>query len=347
MPTTTQIYRQLAEHCAKIADIRHASAVLQWDQETYMPEGSSEVRARQLSTLAELAHRLLTSAKTEKLIRKLLDKDGLNERQQKNVQLLKEDFEKNKKLPSSFVQKQTKAIHQGFDAWIKARKSNRFKTFEKPLQKIIDLKKQEAELLGYEHHPYNALLNDYDKGMTVKQLDNIFSLLAEELEPIMLDYQIKSPRHQDIYAGKHFPKDQQWAFGMHLLRELHFDFKKGRQDISAHPFTTSFGSADVRVTTRIDEKDPANMIWSCIHELGHALYEQGLPAAEYGMPLGEACSLSIHESQSRLWENAVGKNTFFWNHYFPVLQSYFPEQLKDVSLIQFMQHANRVEPSLI
>jgi carboxypeptidase Taq len=131
------------------------------------------------------------------------------------------------------------------------------------------------------------------------------------------------------------------------LKELHFNFENGRQDISAHPFTTSFGSSDVRVTTRIDEKNPANMIWSCIHELGHALYEQGLPAEEYGMPLGEACSLSIHESQSRLWENAVGKNASFWKYYFPVLQSYFPEQLQNVSHEQFMRHANRVEPSLI
>jgi carboxypeptidase Taq len=347
MPSTSQIYRQLAEHCAKIADIRHASAVLQWDQETHMPEGSNEVRARQLSTLAELAHRLFTSAKTEKLIKKLIHKDDLSDRQQKNVQRLLEDFEKNKKLPASFIQKQTRAVHQGFDAWIKARKANRFKVFEKPLQKIIDLKKQEAELLGYEHHPYDALLNEYDKGITVQQLDKIFSSLAEKLEPIMLGQQKKSQVQQDIYSGKHFPQDHQWNFGIQMLREMHFNFDKGRQDISAHPFTTSFGSSDVRVTTRIDEKNPANMIWSCMHELGHALYEQGLPAEEYGMPLGEACSLSIHESQSRLWENAVGKNASFWKHYFPVLQSYFPEQLQDVSEEQFMRHANRVEPSLI
>jgi carboxypeptidase Taq len=146
---------------------------------------------------------------------------------------------------------------------------------------------------------------------------------------------------------QHFPRQQQWDWGMHLLKHLNFDFDSGRQDISEHPFSTSFHPNDVRITTRIAEEDFGNMTWSCIHEVGHALYEQGLPVQEYGLPLGEACSYSIHESQSRLWENNVGRSKLFWQHYYPLLTNFFPQQFGKVSLEEFYLAINKVQPSLV
>jgi carboxypeptidase Taq len=151
----------------------------------------------------------------------------------------------------------------------------------------------------------------------------------------------------DRFLKQHFPKDVQWDWSMHLLKELHFDFESGRQDLSEHPFSISFGATDVRVTTRVDEQDFASMTWSCIHEAGHALYEQGLPQEQYGLPLGEACSYSIHESQSRLWENNVGRSRQYWQHYFPEVKSRFGEQFRSVDAEAFYRAINKVEPSLV
>jgi len=208
------------------------------------------------------------------------------------------------------------------------------------------LKKAEADMLGYQNHPYNALMNDYDKGLTVATVDAIFGDLKPQLLTLLQAIKNK-PQVDNSFLHQHFNKDDQWKFGMQVLQQIGFDFEAGRQDISVHPFTTSFNSQDVRVTTRIDEKDLGNMTWSCIHEGGHALYEQGLPAEEYGLPLSEYCSLSIHESQSRLWENSVGRGIAFWKHNFPLLKTFFPEQCSNLTIDTFYKGINRVEPSLI
>jgi carboxypeptidase Taq len=149
------------------------------------------------------------------------------------------------------------------------------------------------------------------------------------------------------FLHQSFPKDEQWKWGLYIIKQLQFDFEAGRQDISEHPFSTSFNSSDVRITTRIDENDFSNMTWSCIHETGHALYEQGLPSSQYGLPLSEACSYSIHESQSRLWENNVGRSMEFWSHYYPELQKHFQQQFKNTTVEQFYKGINKVKPSFI
>jgi carboxypeptidase Taq len=156
-----------------------------------------------------------------------------------------------------------------------------------------------------------------------------------------------APQVDDSFLQQHYPKQQQWDFGMDIIKQLGFDFNAGRQDISEHPFTTSFNAADVRITTRIDENDFSNMLWSCIHETGHALYEQGLPGSGYGLPSGEYASLSIHESQSRLWENNVGRGQAFWEHHYVPLQQCFPGQLNNISPERFYKGINKVQPSLI
>ncbi|HEY0297818.1 MAG TPA: carboxypeptidase M32, partial [Arachidicoccus sp.] len=187
---------------------------------------------------------------------------------------------------------------------------------------------------------------DYEKSASVKMLDNLFESMTKPLQDI-LQQVLSKQSGDDSFLHGHYPKDTQWNWGMYLIKELGFDFDAGRQDMSEHPFTTNFCSQDVRITTRIDEQDFANMTWSCIHETGHALYEQGLPNTDYGLPSGEFASLSIHESQSRFWENCVGRGFAFWQHYFPKLKAYFPSQLKGISLDKFYQSVNKVQPSLI
>ena len=240
----------------------------------------------------------------------------------------------------------SEAVNKSFYAWIEARKQNKFASFEQPLHDIIQFKKQEADLLGYEKHRYDALMNDYDRGLTVATTDALFASLKPQLSDLLMKINAM-PQVEDSFLRQHFAKDQQWETGLEILRRMHFDFEAGRQDISEHPFTINFCSQDVRVTTRIDENDFANMLWSCIHEGGHALYEQGLPAAEYGLPLGEYCSLSIHESQSRLWENCIGRGLPFWKHNYSLLQHNFSAQFKNTSVPQFYKGINKVQPSLI
>ena len=344
--STPKLYGQYKEQMQKIADIRYAAAVLQWDQETYMPAKSIGHRARQIATLSETAHKLFTAKKTGQLLDTLAGRGDLPEEEQKNIELSRYDYNKLKKLPSSFVRALSEAVSTSYQYWAEAKNNNSFKLFEDSLDKLIHLKRKEASQLGWEGHPYNALLNEYERGCTVSFLDATFSSLQRPLKEMLASIG-RQPQVDDAFLQKHFPSQLQWQFGLDIIKQLGFDFKAGRQDISEHPFTTSFSSTDVRVTTRISENDFGNMCWSCIHEAGHALYEQGLSEEQYGLPLGEYSSLSIHESQSRLWENNVGRSQGFWQHQFPLLLTYFPEQFQDVDPARFYKGINRVQPSLI
>lgn len=329
-----------------MADLKYAAAVLQWDQETYMPAGGADARARQLATLSELAHEHGTDAQLQNLVNELRGRGDLDAKQQRNIALTAEDIAKQQKLSSAFVRQLSEAVSKAFNAWIAARKQNSFRYFESALGELVALKKQEAGLLGYEAHPYNALLKDYEKSIDVARLDQVFDAIVAPLQQIIQSVALQ-PQPDDAFLHQHYPRQTQWNWGMYLVKELGFNLEAGRQDISEHPFTTNFSAKDVRITTRIDEQDFANMTWSCIHETGHALYEQGLPDADYGLPSGEYASLSIHESQSRLWENCVGRGIDFWQHYYPVLQQYFPDSLQTVELPQFYRAINKVQPSLI
>ena len=346
MANTLNLYNTYVERMQRIADIRNASALMQWDQETYLPAKGANVRGRQISTLTEMSHQLFTEEAFGDILKELSSKDDLSAEQKRNVELSFEDYTKSRKYPSSFVRALAEHTNVTFHAWIEARKANDFSVFEKSLDQMLQFKRQEADILGYQHHPYDALLNEYEKGATVLLLDKTFKDLLPTLKEIF-DLILAVPQVDDSFLKQYFPKEKQWQWGVFLIKELGFDMEAGRQDLSEHPFSISFNPQDVRITTRVDEQDFSNMTWSCIHEAGHALYEQGLPVEAYGLPLGEACSYSIHESQSRLWENNVGRSRAFWNHYFPVLQSYFPEQLGHISTEQFFKGINKVQPSLI
>jgi carboxypeptidase Taq len=346
MQTSPNLYEEYKASMQKIADVKHAIAVLQWDQETYLPAQGAHFRGQQISTLSEIAHNLFSDDELGKILKELSAKEGLNSEEKRNITLSLEDYEKNKKYSSEFVRKLAEQTNKTYHAWIESRKQNSFSFFENDLEKLIDLKKQEADILGYKEHPYDALLNEYEKGATVKLIDKTFADILPALKPILERIQ-ESKQVDNSFLKQFFPKQQQWEWSIYLLKQLNFDNAAGRQDISEHPFSISFSPEDVRITTRIDENDFGNMTWSCIHEVGHALYEQGLLKDQYGLPLGEACSYSIHESQSRLWENHVGRGLIFWEQHYPVLKNKFPEQFKNISLTDFYKGINKVETSLI
>lgn len=346
MKNSATLYEEYKAAMHRVADLRNASAVLQWDQETYLPPKGAGFRGQQISTLSELSHQLFSKDSFGDLLGELNNRTELAEDEKRNVELTLEDYTKNKKYSSEFVRKMSDQVNRTFHAWISARKQNRFSVYQEDLAKLVELKKQEAELLGYTEHPYNALLDEFEKGATVAMIDKVFTNLIPEIKQLLSEIN-QSEQVDNSFLFRHFPRQQQWDWGMQLCRELNFDFEAGRQDISEHPFSTSFNPGDVRITTRISEEDFGNMTWSCIHEVGHALYEQGLPTAHYGLPLAEACSYSMHESQSRLWENNVGRSKEFWDHQFPRLLKFFPAQLEDCDTEKFYKGINKVQPSLI
>ena len=346
--SSPDLYAEYTDRMEKIADVKYAAAVLQWDQETYLPPKGAAFRGRQLATLSEIAHQWFVDPSLGQLLHDLHDRSDLAEDQRRNIELSLEDYDKQKKFTPAFIRRMSEASSRGFHSWLQARAANSFALFKEDLQQLVELKKEEAQLAGYQDHPYNALLDQYEKGATVSLLDHVFAEVRIPLKAL-LDQIASRPPVEDSFLRGTYPRQKQWDFGMQLIRQLGFDFEAGRQDISEHPFTTSFNSDDVRITTRVDEHDFSHMTWSCIHETGHALYEQGLPAAWYGLPLGEYASLSIHESQSRLWENNVGRSANWWqsSQYYPRLQSIFPAQLQHISLEQFYKGINKVQPSLI
>ncbi|WP_346318997.1 carboxypeptidase M32 [Chitinophaga sp. YIM B06452] len=344
--TSAELYEQYKAKMQQIADVRNAMAVLGWDQETYLPEKGAAFRGQQLTTLSTLAHELFTHEALGNLLQELHQRRDLTAIQQKNIALSLEDYEKNRKYPAAFVAELSNATNTAYHAWIRARKEKNYAVFEPALEKMVALKQQETAILGYTGHPYDALLNEYEKGADVAMLDAIFRDVRSSLLPLLQKIALQDVPEKK-FLSRHYPKDQQWEFGLGLLKAMGYDFKAGRQDVSEHPFTTSFNPQDVRVTTRIDEQDLGNMTWSCIHEGGHALYEQGLPIEEYGLPCGEAASLGIHESQSRLWENNVGRSLIFWQHHYGNLQGLFRSNLLAIPIQDFYRAINLVQPSLI
>jgi carboxypeptidase Taq len=345
-PNSHELYETYRQHMRKLADVRAALALMQWDQETYLPAKGTAFRAQQVATLSEMAHQLATSEKLGSLLESLENKNSPNETEQKNISLTREDFLKQKKYSPAFVRKMSETVSKSFNAWNLAKKESRFAVFEKELSELIELKKEETQILGYKLHPYDALMDEFEKGCTVDLVDKIFGNMLPRLRLILEKIQ-KSGQPEDSFLFKSFDKKKQWDFGMQVIAELGFDFEAGRQDLSSHPFSTSFNKYDVRITTRIDEHDFSSMLFSCVHETGHALYEQGLPESEYGLPSGEYASLGIHESQSRLWENHVGRSHAFWKFHFPVIAERFPEAFAGISDGAFYKAVNKVKPSLI
>jgi carboxypeptidase Taq len=339
-------YEKYIEHCQKVADLQYSIALLQWDQEVTMPEKGADARSRQIATLSVIAHEWSTNPEFGELLESLSKDDSLSWEQKRNIELSQIDFKKHQKYNSAFVKKMSASISKAFNSWQEARKANDFQVFVPALEDIIVLKREEAELLGYSNHPYNALLNEYEPGATVAMMDELYVGVKSSLLQL-LDKINTSIKPVNSFAGKKFNADQQWKITVQFLEKMGYDFKAGRQDYAAHPFCTNFNSHDVRVTTRANEDDIFDMLSSTIHEGGHALYEQGLLYENYGLPAGTYISLGIHESQSRLWENNVGRSEAFWKDNYSILEKAFPVECKGVYFQEVLLSNNIVEPSLI
>ncbi|MEZ4885196.1 MAG: carboxypeptidase M32 [Chitinophagales bacterium] len=339
-------YQKYLKTLQKAADIDSSIAVLSWDQETQLPAKGAKHRAQQIATLSGLGHEIKVSQELGDLLHELSEDSTLSAKQLKNIELSLEGYKKNQKFSTDFVMKMSEATSNAFQAWAKAREANDYAVFRPALEQMIDLKREQCEIIGYQDHPYDALLDQYEPKEKTADLNVLFADVRQQLVDFVKEISEK-PQVEDSWMYKHYDKDKQWKFGIDVLKQMGYDFEAGRQDISHHPFTISFSPLDVRVTTRITENNFHEMLWSCIHEGGHALYEQGLPVEDYGLPTGETISLGIHESQSRLWENNVGRGLPFWKANYSALQQTFPENLGNVSLQDFYKSMNLVKPSLI
>jgi len=331
----------------RIADLDFANAVLGWDQQVYMPKNGGEGRGRQMATLATFSHELFTSEKLEAILRDLAQEQNLDDSQRFNVQRTLKDVLRKKKYSEAFVEDMALTTSKAFGAWHEARGKRDFKIFEPFLSRIVELKRQEAEFLGYEEHPYNALVEDYEPGLRVSKIDEVFDQVKRELFPFTREIAARF-KPDASFLAKTFSKEKQWEFSKRIIEKMGYDFESGRADDAPHPFCTTFAPGDVRITIRSAENEFNMMLFAAIHEAGHALYELGLPQRDhYGLPLGSALSMAFHESQSRFWENSIGRSLPFWKGQYGTLQKLFPENLGEVTLADFYRGVNAVEPSFI
>jgi len=342
-------YDQLKAHLERIADLNAAANVLEWDQETYMPDGAAEARGHQVATLRQLAHEFLIADEVDTLLERLAPETASLDpvsTEAALVRVTKRDYERARKIPATLVAEMARAVASAKQAWKEARETDTFATFAPHLQRLIDLNIQQVEALGYEDRRYDALLDAFEPGMKTATAEQVFLDLREALVPIVRAI-ARQPMPDDRLLYRTFPAQAQWDFGLRVIRDLGYDFSRGRQDHSTHPFTTSFSITDVRLTTRIDEHFFNPAFFGTLHEAGHGLYEQGIDLRLDRTPLADGASLGLHESQSRLWENLVGRSRPFWQHYYPLLQRQFPEALGEVTLDAFYSAVNKVAPSLI
>ncbi len=345
-----RLYSWLKQALREIGHLQSVLAVLEWDQETLMPPKGTARRAETTGYLETLVH-ARTLALNDGYRLADLHRWANKHPESEEAAVIRETwrvYTRATKLPPKFVRELAETRSRGHAAWVAARKANDFKKFLPLLTEIITLKRRETELVGYQHSPYDALLDTFEPELKSQEVSLLFhelrSALVELLQAIR-GSKIRLPSPKKLRG--HFPEDKQRAFNAWLAERLGFDLTAGRLDVSEHPFTTTFHPEDVRITTRYREDDLLFSMGSTIHEVGHALYEQGLPAEHFGTPLAEAISMGLHESQSRLWENLVGKSRPFWKFLHPHLRRAFPKPFARLSLDEIYQMVNRVEPSLI
>ncbi|HWF12298.1 MAG TPA: carboxypeptidase M32 [Candidatus Acidoferrales bacterium] len=333
-----------------IAQLKSAFAVLNWDKDVFMPPKGSGPRAAMLGYLAGELHDKVLSQEFRDLLREAKAASEANELSAGDRAIVREvwrDVNREEKLPVEFVKELAQVTSEAYHVWMNARKQKDFKLFAPHLTKIVALKRREAELIGYKQSPYDALLDTFEPYATTEEITVALGDLRNFLAPFLVKIKkSKAKITRDAIAGA-FDIEKQKAFCTMAAKQIGYDFDAGRLDVSAHPFSTTFHPLDSRITTRYDSSEFMQSISGVIHETGHGLYEQGLPAAHFGTPLAEAVSHGIHESQSRLWENLVGKSRPFWAFFYPLLQNEFPTPLQKVSLDSFYRSINTVEPSFI
>src|SRR6266852_3511079 len=347
MPDTME---RLKATLPEVTDLHRAGAVLDWDRETYMPSGGVHNRAEQASTLSEVAQRRFISDEVGRLLEEAegaTAKRDFDSDEASLVRVTRRDYDQARKLPPELVAEIAHASASGRPHWQQARHEANFTLFAPYLEKNVELNKRVAEALGYEKRPYDALLDRTEPGLTTDQLEAIFEELTAAIVPLVAEIKRHPGAIDDGVLRREFDPDQQLRYALDTVTKLGYDLERGRQDISTHPFSTAFGPGDVRITTRVSRDFFNECLFGSIHEAGHGMYNQGMGPNIDRTPLWGGASPGVHESQSRLWENLIGRSRAFWTHFYPSLRSTFPEPLTGVDEEGFYRAVNRSYPSFI
>ncbi len=348
MTTTSERPLQLLkERLATISDVNAAAEALRWDQQTYMPEGGVAGRAEQIATLSRLAHEMLVSEETGRLLRDV-DEPAPGPEDSALVRLARREYERATKLPARLVAELARTSALAQPAWERARATSNWSAFAPHLEKMVQLQRETAEHLGYEDHPYDALLDLYEPGERKARLQGMFEELKTALVPMIREIGSLPPEDRSRPLYGEFDEAKQEEFGRGVVSAFGYDWRRGRLDRVVHPFCISLGGpGDVRITTRFDPGWLSPALFAILHEAGHGMYEQGVDPAYSRSPLSSGTSMGIHESQSLLWENLVGRSRAFWSFYYPQLQEAFPEALGEIDLETFYRAVNESKPSEI
>lgn len=339
------VISRLKELSAELTDLNHIMATLQWDQEVMLPPEATLERAGQLATLSAIMHRLEVAPEMGELLARAEEQlAGRSDADRALVRVMRRNYEQNTRLPEEFVMEFARLTGQSLQAWTEARKYSDFSRFAPLLERIVAMSRQRAEYLGYAVEPYDALLDLHEEGLTTSAVKSMFAGLKEPLSRMVS--KAVAQRGLPLSFVKDFALSDQTGFAEYLLGAIGFDFNRGRQDRSAHPFSTTMGHHDRRVTNRYNPRS-IEFIFSALHEGGHALYELGIDRDLAHTCLDSGISLGIHESQSRLWENIIGRSMPFWQRYYPDLAKAFPDQFGAMSVNEFVSGINTVRPSLI
>ena len=345
MSSATPSYDSLCAKSREISLLANTASVLGWDQETYMPSGGVPYRAKQLSWLSGKVHELRTCDSFRKALEGAEEENG-DSTQQANVREIRHNYDRATKLPQSLVEKNSEATSLAKAAWADARQKSDFAAFAPHLTELLEIARQKADLWGYEDEPYDALLENYERGAKTSEVAAVFDQVGDELaETAQAACEKFQSQPSDLLKG-HYPISDQQILNREIAEDIGFDFNRGRIDTTTHPFCTGLGPDDIRLTTRYLEDNFTSSLFGVLHETGHGLYEQGLPADQHGLPAGDSVSLGIHESQSRLWENHVGRSRAFWIKWLPRAQEIFPH-LSSMDLDTFLTAVNRAEKSYI
>lgn len=343
-------FDKLCNHFRETALLSSLEELVGWDERTCLPPAAGPYRAEQLTCLAGLVHQRRTDARVGEWLDQLDDSSLAQDPHSDagtTIRQLRREYDKLVKLPTDLVERLTRATVLGQQAWVQARQANDFDSFAPTLEEIVRLKQEQADAVGYETCRYDALLDDYEPGETTANVTRILAAVRHELVPLVEKIVGASRQPPTELLERIYPTAQQEAFGREAAANIGFDFQRGRLDVTHHPFCASVGPHDCRITTRYDERYFPGAFFGILHEAGHGLYDQGLRGDQFGLPPGSYVSLGIHESQSRMWENLVGRSRSFWEHHFPSAQELFPAALSDVALDDFYFAVNRVRPSLI
>jgi carboxypeptidase Taq len=345
MSNLDKLVKEFKGYVSEMKYYNDATAVLYWDLRTKAPRKGMEERSKVISMLSSKAFEMMVSEKMGQYIEKLEGEEKLDEVTKAIVKECKKEFERNKKIPKDRYKEYVELVANSESVWEEAKAKSDFNMFKPYLEKVVEFQKEFIEYWGYNENKYNALLDQYEPGMTVKKFDRVFKELREKLVPLVRAIQDSKIKPKNFFDSK-FNVKKQKEFCKYILKEIGYDFDAGRLDESVHPFTIGFNPGDVRVTTRFSEDAFEGALFGAIHEGGHALYEQNISKKLIGTPLCDGTSSGIHESQSRFWENIVGRSKDFWSKYYYELLKFFPEA-EDIGLDEFYKGVNRVQPSFI